>query len=94
MRFELLGLRVTPQHSDCRIMDQLAYKCAHSRPIIAKVLFEKYSDLADSGWQVSRAEIQRDAQGLLWGEFERFISGTLNQASSWRSTNGRIPPWR
>jgi hypothetical protein len=38
------------------------------------VLFEKYSDLADSGWQVSRAEIQRDVHGLLGGEFERFIS--------------------
>jgi hypothetical protein len=74
MRLELLGLSVTPQHSDCRIMDQLAYKWAHSRPIIAKVLFEKYSDLADSGWQVSRAEIQRDVHGLLGGEFERFIS--------------------
>jgi hypothetical protein len=55
-------------------MDQLAYKWAHSRPIIAEVLSEKYSDLADSNWQVSRAEIQRDVHGLLGGEFERFIS--------------------
>jgi hypothetical protein len=74
MRLELLGLSVTPQHSDCRIMDQLAYKWAHSRPISAEVLSEKYSDLADSNWQVSRAEIQRDVHGLLGGEFERFIS--------------------
>ncbi len=73
MRLELLGLGVTPQHSDCRVMDQLGYKWSHSRPILAKVLSEKYSDLVDTGWQVSRAEIERDAHALLGGEFERFL---------------------
>lgn len=73
MRIELLGLEVTPQHSDCRVMDQLAYKWRHSRPILAKVLAEKYSDLSDAGWQVSRAEVERDVHQLLGGAFERFI---------------------
>lgn len=74
MRIELLGLSVTPQHSDCRVMDQLGYKWAHSRPILAKVLSEKYSDLADTGWIVSRSEVERDVHALLGGEFERFIA--------------------
>jgi hypothetical protein len=73
MRIELLGVGVTPQHSDCRVMDQLGYKWSHSRPILAKVLSEKYSDLSDAGWQVTRAEIERDVHALLGGEFERFI---------------------
>jgi len=33
------------QHSDCRVLDQLTYKWAHSRPIIAKVLAENARDL-------------------------------------------------
>jgi hypothetical protein len=74
MRIELLGLSVTPQHSDCRVMDQLAYKWAHSRPLLARVLAEKYSDLADTGWVVSRADVERDVHGLLGGEFERFLA--------------------
>ncbi len=74
MRVELLGLSVTPQHSDCRVMDQLAYKWAHSRPILAKVLAEKYSDLSDAGWVVSRADVERDVHALLGGEFERFLA--------------------
>ncbi|NBV86826.1 MAG: glucuronate isomerase, partial [Verrucomicrobia bacterium] len=53
MRIELLGLGVTPQHSDCRVMDQLVYKWAHSKPILARVLSEKYEDLAATGWQPS-----------------------------------------
>jgi hypothetical protein len=40
---------------------------------LAKVLSEKYSDLSDTGWHVTRAEIERDVHALLGGEFERFI---------------------
>jgi hypothetical protein len=73
MRLELLGLGVTPQHSDCRVLDQLAYKWSHSRPILAEVLAEKYSDLSDTGWHVTRSEIERDVHELLGGGFEAFI---------------------
>ena len=34
MRLELLGLSVTPQHSDARVLDQLIYKWRHARRII------------------------------------------------------------
>ena len=72
MRLELLGLSFTPQHSDARVLDQIIYKWQHSRRIIAGVLGEKYSALAQTGWQVSRDEVERDVQALFGGEFERF----------------------
>jgi hypothetical protein len=72
MRLELLGLSFTPQHSDARVLDQIVYKWQHSRQIIAQVLVEKYSALAQTGWQVSPAEIERDVKDLFGGAFERF----------------------
>lgn len=75
MRLELVGLSVTPQHSDARVLDQIIYKWQHSKQIIAGVLKEKYADLAATGWKVSREEIQRDVTGLFGGEFEKFSNG-------------------
>jgi hypothetical protein len=72
MRLELIGLSVTPQHSDARVLDQIIYKWQHSRRIIAQVLVEKYADIAQTGWQVSRAEVERDVKDLFGGAFERF----------------------
>jgi hypothetical protein len=72
MRLELVGLSVTPQHSDARVLDQLIYKWRHSRQIIAKVLADKYCDLADTGWKVSETEIRRDVNNLFGGAFTRF----------------------
>jgi hypothetical protein len=45
MRLEMLGLSFIPQHSDARILDQLIYKWAHSRVLIADALARKYADL-------------------------------------------------
>src|SRR5688572_7180729 len=72
MRLELVGLSVTPQHSDARVLDQLIYKWRHSRQIIAKVLADKYCDLADTGWKVTETEIRRDVKNLFGGAFARF----------------------
>jgi len=72
LRLELIGLSVTPQHSDARVLDQLIYKWRHSRRIITDVLIEKYAGLAQTGWVVTNAEIQRDASALLGGAFEKF----------------------
>jgi len=33
---------------------------------------EKYSALAQTGWQISRDEIERDVKDLFGGAFERF----------------------
>jgi hypothetical protein len=62
MRVEMLGTSFIPQHSDARVLDQLIYKWDHSRRTIARVLTEKYEDLIDAGWPLSRAEIARDAR--------------------------------
>lgn len=72
MRIELLGLSVTPQHSDARVLDQIIYKWRHSRKVISQVLVEKYSDLADTGWTVSEHELRRDVRNLFGGAFEQF----------------------
>jgi hypothetical protein len=72
-RVEMLGLSMTPQHSDARVLDQLVYKWAHSRKVIAEVLEEKYAYLIDEGWYPTEEEITRDVALLLGGEFERFI---------------------
>ena len=73
MRLELIGTSFTAQHSDCRVLDQLVYKWQHSRAVIAKVLADKYADLAATGWEPTRSEIERDARDLLGGAFERFV---------------------
>lgn len=72
MRTELLGLSFTPQHSDARVLDQLVYKWPHSRKVIGRVLADKYVDLAATGWQPTKAEIERDVKLLLGGGFEDF----------------------
>ena len=77
MRVELLGLSVTPQHSDARVLDQLIYKWRHSRAMIGQVLVEKYAALAEAGWEVSDAQLQRDVQNLFGGAFERFCGMSL-----------------
>ena len=73
MRLELIGSSCTPQHSDCRVLDQLVYKWRHSRGIIAKVLAEKYEALTATGWEPTRSEIERDVRDLLGGALEKFI---------------------
>ena len=73
MRFELLGLSHIPQHSDCRILDQLLYKWSHFRPILTKVFSEKLTDAAIAGWAPTRADIVRDVNRLLVGNFFDFI---------------------
>ncbi|MGB9620196.1 MAG: glucuronate isomerase, partial [Armatimonadota bacterium] len=73
MRLELLGLSVTPQHSDARVLDQLVYKWAHSRAIIADVLADKYIDLAAAGWRATEDEIRRDVAELFGGNFWTFV---------------------
>ena len=73
MRFELLGLNVILQHSDCRVLDQLIYKWAHSRKIFADVLHDKYSDLLATGWIIREDEIVRDVAKLFGGNFRDFL---------------------
>lgn len=77
MRMELLGTSFVPQHSDCRILDQLVYKWDHSRKVIAKVMTDKFVDLATGGWPVTQEEVKRTAKGYLSDNFENYIAGTV-----------------
>ena len=77
MRVELLGTEFAPQHSDARVLDQLVYKWDHSRRVIAKVLAEKFTDLAEAGWPVTREEVDRTVKGYFSGNFERFLARTV-----------------
>ena len=57
------------------MLDQLVYKWSRSRGIIGKVLADKYEDLAATGWEPTRAEIERDVRDLFGGALERFLQG-------------------
>ena len=74
MRVEMLGPSFIPQHSDARVLDQLIYKWDHSRQIIAKVLKDKFQDLRDAGWAVTREQVQETVRGYLSGNFEAFLA--------------------
>jgi hypothetical protein len=78
MRMELLGTSFTPQHSDARVLDQLIYKWDHSRKVIAKVMKQKFSDLAQTGWKVTREEVDRTAREYLGANFESFLARTMS----------------
>ena len=73
MRLELLGTSFIPQHSDARILDQVIYKWDHSRRVIGEVLADKYEDLVDAGWPLSRSEVERDVRLLLRDNFLNFV---------------------
>ncbi|MDB6125784.1 MAG: hypothetical protein JWQ71_4777 [Pedosphaera sp.] len=75
MRIELLGPSFTPQHSDARVLDQIVYKWQHSRRVISNILVEKYTELGQTGWQTSPAEVERDVKELFGGAFEKFCRG-------------------
>jgi hypothetical protein len=65
MRLEILGLSFIPQHSDCRVIDQLLYKWDHSKTVLSKVFAEKYAGLAESGYEITEERIRADVKSLL-----------------------------
>ncbi|KAL7578565.1 hypothetical protein ACA910_011623 [Epithemia clementina (nom. ined.)] len=83
MRVELLGTAFTSQHSDARVLDQLVYKWAHSRAVIAQVLVAEYQKLlapaaaGGGGWVATRREIRRDVRRLFGGSYQEFMAKSL-----------------
>lgn len=73
VRFEMLGMSFIPQHSDCRVFEQLISKWEHSKAIIAKVLVEKYAELINTGYTLTDEHIERDVKNLFGGNFWRFL---------------------
>lgn len=77
MRLEMLGTAFTAQHSDARVLDQLIYKWAHSRSVVAKVLAKEVKKLCATGWSPTRAEIRRDVRQIFGGSYEDFLAKSL-----------------
>jgi len=71
-RLEMLGTSMIPQHSDCRILEQLIYKWTHSRRVIADVLFNQYMELTLDGFPLTASHIKRDVQKMFATNFKSF----------------------
>ena len=74
MRVEMLGTAFTAQHSDARVLDQLIYKWAHSRAVIADVLSNEMIKLCQSGWSLTRRQLRKDVEKLFGGSYEEFMN--------------------
>ena len=74
MRVELLGTAFTAQHSDARVLDQLVYKWAHTRVVLADVLADMYARQSAAGWRPTADEVTREVRNLLGGSFEAFCA--------------------
>lgn len=74
MRIEILGTGFTSQHSDARVLDQLIYKWSHSRELIGEVLVDMYNKMFNTGWKISKADVQRDVQRLFGQSYEEFMA--------------------
>jgi hypothetical protein len=42
--------------------------------VIGKVLKEKFRDLADAGWAVTREQVDRTVKDYFGGNYERFLA--------------------
>ncbi len=52
--------------------------CAVGRKVIAGVLTDQFQKIAQSGWPLTRSEIQRSVRQLLGGSYEEFMSKKLS----------------
>ncbi|GMA51409.1 glucuronate isomerase [Alicyclobacillus contaminans] len=73
MRLELLGPTFIAQHSDARVLEQLIYKWDRVRSVLKRVLADKYERLAQDGWCVTRADVERDVDRLVRTNFWDFV---------------------
>jgi hypothetical protein len=62
-----------PQHSDCRILEQLIYKWTHSRRVIADILFNQYMELTLDGYPLTQKHIQRDVEKMFSKNFKKLV---------------------
>ena len=72
-RIELLGASFIPQHSDARILEQIVYKWAHSRRVIADALTSNYEALQRDGWPLTREHVERDVKRMFQDNFRAFV---------------------
>lgn len=73
-RLELLGTSFIPQHSDARILEQMIYKWAHSRHVIANCLVDAYAALRRDGYPLTEDQVEKDVQRLFSGNFREWVN--------------------
>jgi hypothetical protein len=72
-RIELLGASFIPNHSDARILEQVIYKWAHTRRALVDCLESAYHALSQDGRHPTEAEIQKDVDDMLHGNFTKWL---------------------
>ncbi|MFB5662230.1 glucuronate isomerase [Alteribacillus sp. HJP-4] len=73
MRMDQLGQRFIPQHSDCRVLEQLLYKWKHFRKVFSSILIDRYQLLEEKGVPLTADVIQQDVNQLFRDNFQEFI---------------------
>lgn len=71
MRTDMLGFTFIPQHSDCRVLEQLVYKWQVNRELMAEVFTDKYEELERAGWRPCPDQIRKDLTRMLDGSLLR-----------------------
>ncbi|MDX6152249.1 glucuronate isomerase [Marinococcus sp. PL1-022] len=74
MRMDQLGLHFIPQHSDCRVFEQLLYKWSHFRQTFSPILAQRYQRLENQGVIITKETIQNDVEQLFQGNFINFTN--------------------
>ena len=77
IRLEWLGSSFIPQHSDCRVLEQLISKWEHSKLVISQILIKKYGELLDMGYTFTEGQIQKDVANLFGDNFWSFLNKSL-----------------
>ena len=73
MRLQMLGQDFTYQHSDCRVLEQLVYKWAHSRRVLVDVLREELGKVWE-GAGLTRAQVRGVVARISGGAYEEFLA--------------------
>ncbi|MCP4588764.1 hypothetical protein [Pseudoalteromonas sp.] len=73
LRLDLLGVNFIAQHSDARVFEQLIFKWGHFLKILEEVMIERYQDLINVGWPLTKSDIEADIGLLLNGNASKLI---------------------
>lgn len=73
LRLEMLGTSFIPQHSDCRVFEQLISKWIHSKVLIKNAVIKRYGKLLEDGYFFSEEELEKEMKCLFSDNFKAFI---------------------
>lgn len=73
----VLHTSFTAQHSGARVLEQLIPAWRRARAAVAKALTTRLRRLVESGWTVTRADVERGARHLLGGAWREYLGRNL-----------------